>query len=416
MYLPKPKTLAETGLSKELLLRLVLRHLQEEGSLSLPSLTERLCLRGSVVEPLLQELKILQQVEVRASGRAGDVIRYALTAKGQYEAQELSARDGYLGPAPIPLEAYNRLVLSQALGERSIRRDRLEQALGDMVISQELVNTLGPALNSRRPLLIYGHAGTGKSFLCHRFNKIFDDEMIYVPHAIAVQNTIIPIFDPLYHWRAEDPMHDQDEDMDGRYVPCKRPLVMVGGELKLDTLEVHFDRQSRQYSAPLQMKANNGVFLIDDLGRQGFAADELFNRWIVPMEERRDFLSLPNGLHFDIPFEQILVFSTNLDPETIADEAFLRRLGYKIELSAMPQELYKKVWLMNLDKYQLIANESLFDYMVNELHENSGKPLIACYPRDILGIARDIMHFNGQAGETLDEKILKNAWSMYCVH
>ncbi|GAA3722603.1 hypothetical protein GCM10022421_34220 [Oceanisphaera sediminis] len=415
MYLPKPKTLADTGLSKELLLRLTLRHLQEEGSLSLPALSDRLCLRGSVVEPLLQELKMLQQVEVRASGRSGDVIRYALTAKGQYEAQELSGRDGYIGPAPIPLEAYNKLVLSQALGERSIGRERLEQALGDMVISQELINTLGPALNSRRPLLIYGHAGTGKSFLCHRFNKMFD-ETIYVPHAIAVQNTIIPIFDPLYHWRADDPTHDQGEDMDGRYVPCKRPLVMVGGELKLDTLEVHFDRQSRQYSAPLQMKANNGVFLIDDLGRQGFAADELFNRWIVPMEERRDFLSLPNGLHFDIPFEQILVFSTNLDPETIADEAFLRRLGYKIELGAMSPALYKNIWLMNLEKYQLIANESLFDYMVNELHENSGKPLIACYPRDILGIARDIMHFNGQAGEPLDEKILKKAWSMYSVH
>ncbi|MBM7454247.1 putative ATPase with chaperone activity [Oceanisphaera litoralis] len=416
MYLPKPKTLADTGLSKELLLRLTLRHLQEEGTLSMPALSDRLCLRGSVVEPLLQELKILQLVEVRASGRSGDIIRYALTAKGQYEAQELSARDGYIGPAPIPLEAYNRLVRSQALGERCIRRDQLEQALSDMVISQELVNTLGPALNSRRPLLIYGHAGTGKSFLCRRFNKIFDDDTIYVPHAIAVQNTIIPIFDLLYHWRADDPMHNQSEDMDSRYVPCKRPLVMVGGELKLDTLEVHFDRQSRQYRAPLQMKANNGVFLIDDLGRQGFAADALFNRWIVPMEERRDFLSLPNGLHFDIPFEQILVFSTNLDPETIADEAFLRRLGYKIELGAMPQDLYKKIWLMNLEKYQLVAKDSLFAYMVDELHENSEKPLIACYPRDILGIARDIMHFNGQAGEPLDEKILKKAWSMYCVH
>lgn len=411
MYLPKPKTLADTGLSKELLLRLTLRHVQEEGSLSLPGLSERLCLRGSVIEPLLQELKTLQLIEVRASGKAGDVIRYALTAKGQYEAQELSARDGYLGPAPIPLEAYNQLVMAQALGERSIRRDQLEQALGDMVISPDLVNILGPALNSRRPLLIYGHAGTGKSFLCHRFNKIFD-ELIYVPHAIAVQNTIIPIFDPLYHWRSASP----EEDMDNRYIACQRPLVMVGGELRLDMLEVHFDRQSRQYSAPLQMKANNGVFLIDDLGRQGFSADQLFNRWIVPMEERRDFLSLTNGLHFDIPFEQILVFSTNLDPETIADEAFLRRLGYKIELRAMPEELYKKIWLMNLEKYQLVADESLFHFMVNELHGESEKPLIACYPRDILGIARDIMHFNGQAGEPLDQTILQKAWSMYCVH
>ncbi|OIN06626.1 AAA family ATPase [Oceanisphaera psychrotolerans] len=411
MYLPKPKTPEETGLSRELLLRLTLRHLQEEGTLSLPSLSARLCLRGSVVEPLLQELKTLQLVEVRASGRSGDVIRHALTAKGQYEAQELSARDGYIGPAPIPLEAYNQLVLSQALGARSIRRDRLELALSDMVVSPDLVNTLGPALNSRRPLLIYGHAGTGKSFLCHRFNKIFD-EMIYVPHAIAVQNTIIPVFDPLYHWRAES----QDEDMDNRYVPCQRPLVMVGGELKLNMLEVHFDRQSRQYSAPLQMKANNGVFLIDDLGRQSFSADELFNRWIVPMEERKDFLSLPNGLHFDIPFEQILVFSTNLDPATIADEAFLRRLGYKIELRSMSEDLYKKIWMMNLDKYQLIASDQLFHFMVNELHENSAKPLIACYPRDILGIARDIMHFNGQAGEPLNETVLKKAWSMYCVH
>ncbi|MCC4263837.1 AAA family ATPase [Oceanimonas baumannii] len=411
MFLPKPKTLADTGLSKELLFRLVLRHLQEEASLSLPVLAERLCLRGSIVEPLLQELKGLQLVEVRASGRMDEPIRFALTQKGQYEAQVLNERDGYIGPAPIPLADYNRLVLAQSLGERSIKREQLETALSDMVISQELVNALGPALNSRRPLLIYGHAGTGKSFLCHRFNKVFD-ENILVPHAIAVQNTIIPLFDPLYHWRVEQ----NNEDQDARYIPCKRPLVMVGGELKLDMLEVHFDRQSRQYSAPLQMKANNGVFLIDDLGRQSFSADELFNRWIVPMEERRDFLSLPNGLHFDIPFEQILVFSTNLDPETIADEAFLRRLGYKLHLSAMPEALYREIWNMNLEKYQLSANESVFRFMIDKLHNESDKPLIACYPRDILGIARDIMHFNGQAGMPLSEEILDKAWRMYCVH
>lgn len=411
MFLPKPKTLADTGLSKELLFRLVLRHLQEEASLALPALAQRLCLRGSIVEPLLQELKTLQLVEVRASGRMDEPVRYALTQKGQYEAQVLNERDGYIGPAPIPLAAYNKLVLAQSLGERSIRREQLEQALTDMVISPELINALGPALNSRRPLLIYGHAGTGKSFLCHRFNKVFD-EHIYVPHAIAVQNTIIPLFDPLYHWRTEQ----QDDEQDARYISCKRPLVMVGGELKLNMLEVHFDRQSRQYSAPLQMKANNGVFLIDDLGRQSFSADELFNRWIVPMEERRDFLSLPNGLHFDIPFEQILVFSTNLDPETIADEAFLRRLGYKLQLSAMPEHLYRDIWNRNLESYQLSANESDFRFMIDKLHKESGKPLIACYPRDILGIARDIMHFNGQAGMPLNQDILTRAWHMYCVH
>ncbi|OXY82331.1 AAA family ATPase [Oceanimonas doudoroffii] len=411
MYLPKPKKLAETGLTKELLFRLILRHLQEEASLSLPALVDRLCLRGSIVEPLLQELKTLQLVEVRTSGRMDEAIRFALTQKGQYEAQVLNERDGYIGPAPIPLVDYNRLVQAQSLGEHSIRREQLELALADMVISPELVNVLGPALNSRRPLLIYGHAGTGKSFLCHRFNKVFD-EHIYVPHAIAVQNTIIPLFDPIYHWRVVG----NDDDLDARYIPCHRPLVMVGGELKLDMLEVHFDRQSRQYSAPLQMKANNGVLLIDDLGRQGFSADELFNRWIVPMEERRDFLSLPNGLHFDIPFEQILVFSTNLDPESIADEAFLRRLGYKLQLQAMPEELYRKVWNMNLEKYQLSATEALFRFMVDKLHKGSNKPMIACYPRDILGIARDIMHFNGQADELLTEDILTKAWHMYCVH
>lgn len=411
MYLPKPKTLADTGLSKELLFRLCLRHLQEEASLSLPLLAERLCLRGSIVEPLLQELKTLQLVEVRASGRMDEPIRFALTQKGQYEAQVLNERDGYIGPAPILLADYNRLVLAQSLGERSIRRERLEAALSDMVISDELVNVLGPALNSRRPLLIYGHAGTGKSFLCHRFNKVFD-EHIYVPHAIAIQNTIIPVFDPLYHWRTEQ----NEPEQDARYIACRRPLVMVGGELKLDMLEVHFDRQSRQYSAPLQMKANNGVFLIDDLGRQGFSADELFNRWIVPMEERRDFLSLPNGLHFDIPFEQILVFSTNLDPESIADEAFLRRLGYKLQLQAMPEDLYRKIWNMNLEKYRLSATDEVFRVMVDKLHQGSNKPLIACYPRDILGIARDIMHFNGQANQPLNEEILTKAWHMYCVH
>ncbi|WP_116472739.1 P-loop NTPase family protein [Zobellella maritima] len=411
MWLPKPKTLADTGLSRELLHRLILRHIQEDGPQSLAALTNKLCLRGSIVDPLLQELKSLQLLEVRATGRAEDAIRYALTNKGQYEAQEVSARDGYIGPAPITLEEYSRLVMNQSLGERSVTRERLLEALDDLVVSDELIGTLGPALNSRRPLLIYGHAGTGKTYLCRRLNHIFE-ENILVPYAIAVQNTIIPVFDPQYHWRTEL----KDPEIDGRYLACRRPLVMAGGELQLDMLEVRFDRQSRQYSAPLQLKANNGVLLIDDLGRQAFAADELFNRWIVPMEERRDFLSLANGLHFDIPFEQILVFSTNLDPESIADEAFLRRLGYKIHLQAMPLELYKKIWHANLEKYRLIDAEQLFGFMVEELHMKSGKPLIACYPRDILGIARDIMHFNNQGNRPLTREILRQAWNMYCVH
>ncbi|GAA3532941.1 AAA family ATPase [Zobellella aerophila] len=411
MWLPKPKTLADTGLSRELLFKLILRHIQEDGPQSLASLTDKLCLRGSIVEPLAQELKALQLLEVLATGRAEDAIRYALTNMGQFEAQALSARDGYLGPAPITLEEYRRLVTAQSLGECSVTRERLLVALDDLVISDELVGTLGPALNSRRPLLIYGHAGTGKTYLCRRLNHIFE-ENIQVPYAIAVQNTIIPVFDPQYHWRSEV----RDPDIDGRYIACRRPLVMAGGELRLDMLEVRFDRQSRQYGAPLQLKANNGVLLIDDLGRQAFSADELFNRWIVPMEERRDFLSLANGLHFDIPFEQILVFSTNLDPETIADEAFLRRLGYKIHLQAMPVELYRKVWNINLEKYHLIDAEQLFEFMVEELHMKSGKPLIACYPRDILGIARDIMHFNNQANRPLTRGVLSQAWNMYCVH
>lgn len=414
MWLPQPKTLSDTGLGRELLQELVLRHLLDGGVQPLASLTCRLCLRGSIVEPLLQELKSLQLVEIRAGGQGDDALRYALTQRGQREAQDVASRDGYTGPAPIALKDYCQLVKAQAVGEQSITRDRLQAAMDGVVIDGELINTLGPALNSRRPLLVYGHAGTGKTFMCRRFNRIFGDH-VYVPYAIAVQNTIISLFDPQYHW----PIHpggEPEAGVDARYVACQRPLVMVGGELRLDMLEVRFDRRSRQYSVPLQLKANNGVFLIDDLGRQSFSVDALFNRWIVPMEEQRDFLSLSNGQHFDIPFEQILVFSTNLDPERIADEAFLRRLGYKIHLKSLPKEHYRQVWNMMLEKLRLISDEGLFEFMVEELHMKSGKPLLACYPRDILGIARDIMSFHNRGDAVLNREILKKAWGMYCVH
>jgi hypothetical protein len=264
---------------------------------------------------------------------------------------------------------------------------------------------------------LYGGAGTGKTFTARKLAEAIGG-LVLIPHAIAVHETVIEVFDPLVHAQmafTNPPSPAMlEQGFDSRYAACERPIVLTGGELAADMLEVQRDSNARTCSAPIQMKANNGVLLIDDLGRQRVEPAVLFNRWIVPMESRQDSLTAGAGHHFEVPFDIVLVLSTNLTPGEIADDAFLRRLGYKIEFTPITADQYRHIWYGVCRERGLYANPGLVDFVIHDLHGKQGMPLLPCHPRDLIGMALD--HVAYQGGNDIDEDAIRWAWSCYFVH
>lgn len=413
---PKPKTIEETGLSESLLLELTTKHLFSGGVLTKEQLVKRLCVSGGIVQELLGEAKKLSWVENRQSTLDGQM-RYALSAAGEIHAKQAFSKNGYAGPAPIPLSQYSTICLKQTSRNKSITLDMLQEGLKSLILPKDLIHKIGPALNSNKPVLIYGPPGTGKSYLCRHLNLILGD-LVLIPYAISINNEVIQVFDPELHHRVEalsqSPSLKLQDGYDPRWIRCKRPLRITGGELSAQMLEVQFDHHSRTYMAPLQLKANNGILLLDDLGRQKISAKQLFNRWIIPMEERRDYLALQTGEHFEIPFELVLLFSTNLEPKELVDEAFLRRLGYKIHFDALSEDLYRKVWFQVCDELKVKCDEQTFMHVIQDYHRHCNKPLMPCYPRDILSIVADQIKFL-QLSPFVTPELIKTAWSTYFV-
>jgi hypothetical protein len=285
----------------------------------------------------------------------------------------------------------------------------------DAIIDRRLVSRFGPALHSGRPLFIYGPAGAGKSFIASRLIRALPDD-IWVPFAIYVDGLTLMLFDPEYHTPVAGPGLGPrlDRGHDPRYVHCRRPLVTVGGELTLDMLEVQYAPLTRRYQAPVQMRANNGVFVLDDLGRQRASAQAILNRWIVPMEERRDLLHTATGAHFAVPFDVVLVFATNLDPTDLADEAILRRIGYKIPLGELTEEQYTTLWQRVCTAQPVECPPPLIRHVIRDLHRNRGVPLLACHPRDLVGLATDRIRYEGR-DSVLNEAVIDWAWENYFV-
>lgn len=343
---PRPSTLAETGLSESFLADLVSKHLAMSGVLDLGVLARRLGLPGILVEELLGFLRTTGRVEVASAQSGGSFLRYGLTERGRFMAEEASNRDGYIGPAPVPLADYERLVRAQSGRRQPITRDQVHAAFTDTVIDPALLDRLGPAVNSGRPLFIYGHPGTGKSFISRRLSRLLGPPVL-VPYALLVGESAVRCFDPGTHERVDADAPESllfDQGFDTRYALCQRPTVIAGGELTLDMLDLHYEASTRLYRAPLQLRANNGLLLLDDLGRQRVTPAALFNRWIIPLEDRVDHLTLKGGQHFTVPFDLVLIFSTNLDPLKLADEAFLRRIGYKIAFEPSTRTQYHAIF------------------------------------------------------------------------
>jgi predicted ATPase with chaperone activity len=413
---PAPTTLEETGLSMTFLGDLTIKHLLEGGDLSLVQLAARIALAGKILEEVLHFLRQEAQVEVLAGLDRSESLRYALTERGRRSAFDAMARNGYVGAAPVPLREYTRVVRAQTVHGANVTREQMHAAFAGVVLKEGLLDQLGPSLNSGRAIFIYGPAGTGKTYITQRLARLFRDEVL-IPHAIAINETNISVFDPVLH---RPIVHDERPELvfsnrfDARWVPCERPILVSGGELTADMLEVQLEPLTREYRAPLQLKANSGLFIIDDMGRQRVAPETIFNRWIVPMEEKVDYLSLGSGRHFSVPFDLVLVFSTNMNPTDLADEAFLRRIGYKIRFDTLDRDAYQSIWREECRIRGAVCSDAVFDYVVRELHQATGTPMLPCHPRDLLSIAVDHLHYLGKP-LTFSPEHLAWAWQNYFV-
>jgi hypothetical protein len=413
---PRPRTLDDTGLSRNFLAELVAKHLYSAGVLTLRQLSERIALAGPVLEDLILFLRAEAYIEVR-SAIGDNGLRYALTDRGRALALDALYKSGYMGRAPVPLADYTRVARAQTMHQRTISRQHMESVFADLVLNAGLLEQLGPAMHSGRPIFVYGPAGAGKTYVASRLARLFDDSIL-VPHAIAVGDTVVQFFDPVYHKRvsetAEPGQMMLDFGHDPRYLHCYRPMVMTGGELTLDMLELTYDAGTKQYHAPLQLKANNGVCMIDDLGRQRVQPVDLLNRWIVPMEERRDFLALGSGEHFPVPFEVVLIFSTNLDPLDLADEAFLRRLGYKIRFDYLEHGEFIAIWRQVCEERGLDYDAGLVNDLIEQRYKTEQRPMLPCHPRDLIGLALDLARYHGK-DNVISANELNAAWQSYFV-
>jgi len=413
---PRPTSIEQTGLSQSLLQELLLKHLLAGGVLTKQQMVTKLGVCGGIIGQLLDSAKNLGLVENRQTTTDAQM-RFTLSFGGEAVARQASLRSGYIGLAPVPLSQYLPICRSQSSRNHHVTSTMLEQAFSSLILPEQLLAQIGPALNSSRPILIYGPPGTGKSYVCRHLNLLFGDAVL-IPYAIAIGNEIIQVFDPQLHHKITvqepNPSLQLTQGHDPRWLQCQRPLRVTGGELTADMLEVRFDPHSKTYMAPLQLKANNGILLIDDLGRQKISTKQLFNRWIIPMEERRDFLALQSGEYFEIPFELVLLFSTNLDPNELVDEAFLRRLGYKIHFNALAQPLYHDIWFETCEELAINCSEETYQHLLGEYHQRYDRLLMPCYPRDLLGIVSDQIKFKALEPVVTPE-LIESAWSIYFV-
>lgn len=414
---PRPQSLAETGLSQAFVADLISKHLHEGGTLTLSSLVKRLALSGKIIESVLHFMRKEARLEVLASQNTEPGLQYRLTDRGRANALDAFGRSNYVGCAPVPLQAYSEIVRAQSVHERFITQSSMRAAFKDIVLPNDVVDRLGSSLNSGRPVFVYGPAGTGKTYIARKLARMFHDRVL-IPHAISVNESVISVFDPVAHEVAGHSDSQQglslESGFDPRFVCCARPVVVVGGELTADMLEVQFDELTREIRAPLQLKANNGLFLIDDMGRQKVPPETIFNRWIVPMEEKLDYLSLGGGRHFSVPFDVVLIFSTNLHPLDLADEAFLRRIGYKIGFDYLTREEYQAIWQEACREYGILYDADALEFVLTELHEKQAVRLLPCHPRDLLGIARDLTTYLDLPRRVTKEQ-LQWAWKNYFV-
>lgn len=410
----EPATIEATGIDPTVLMTHVLVLAQVQRLETVAQIAREIRLSQAVVADLVQ--MAVDRALVRVVGDRLGVTQYAVTEAGARAAQQALEQSAYVGPAPVSIEEFNELALRQRITNATVTPERVREAVAGLRVADGFVEKLGPALNSGRPVLMYGPPGNGKTSVARRFASIFDD-LVFVPHAVMVGGQVMRVFDPNLHQPAA-PRQDmaprvessimRPEQPDGRWVLCRRPFVVAGGELTLEMLDLQYDPVAGFYEAPLHVKALGGCFVIDDFGRQLVAPTALLNRWIVPMENRIDFLKLRNGKTFTIPFEALLVFSTNLDPEDLMDPAFLRRLPYKIEVGAPSLDDYRAIFEDECKALGIVLRDELFDHVVRVVTEVKGMALANYHPKFIVDQVVATCRFLGEPPH-LDERFIERA-------
>ncbi len=405
-FLPEaPIELQRLDIPDSLAADIMLRRLYMKGQGDLQSLSQSLKLAFPLMSALFQKLRQQQLFEV--IGMVGNNYSFTLTDAGRDLAEKRLNISNYIGPAPVSLQSYYTAVKAQPPVVR-VNRHLLRQVLSDLVLTERFLDHLGPAIMSHTSLFLYGPTGNGKTSIATRLPRIYDD-MIVIPYAIEVDGQIILVYDPTVHERVEE----VPKGLDPRWVPCLRPCITVGGELDLGMLELRRDELTGTYVAPPQMKANNGIFFIDDFGHQLMSPEHLLNRWIVPLDRRVDYLTLSHGVKFQIPFELMVVFATNLDPGKLGDEAFFRRLRNKVHVESIEAPEFDKVFRRILQERNLACDPEIFEYLRKLCIAHSGrKDLRACYPLDLLDTVVSISAYEGRPVE-ISKNTLQRAAALY---
>ncbi len=402
-YMPRmPETIEELGISASVVTDLLMRRAYVAGTSTMASLSQTLKLSPIIIESIFRELRQQQLVEVK--GMVGNDYSFTLTSAGKQMAMERYQITRYCGPAPVSLKQYQRAVKSQSARVRT-DRDALRKSLSDLVLTDSILDRIGPAVISQSSIFLYGATGGGKTSIAERLLRIYGD-VIVLPYALEVDGQIIQHYDPVVHERVEL----FSDDLDPRWLICKRPCVVAGGELVPSMLDLRLDEATGIYAAPLQLKANNGVFVIDDFGRQLMSPRDLLNRWIVPLDRRVDYLMLRYGVKFQIPFEMLVVFATNLDPRELADEAFLRRIQNKVYVEPVDDASFDEILARVVRARNLKCEQGVGQYMREICIALGGSgELRACYPADICQIIIAIASYEGTTPEVNRDNVYRAA-------
>ncbi len=386
-FVPRaPGTLREAGVSAAVMERIIMRFLLQAGSLAGRRIGTQLRLPFRLVEPVLRQLRNDKHIDLAGTTAAGDC-EYLLTPGGRDRALQYVEECSYFGAAPVPLSDYTASVAAQSPSLANVQSEDLRRVFRGLVVSEEFLQKLGPAVNAGRGLFLYGRPGNGKTTLAERITDVFGST-IWIPRAVAVDTSVIRIFDPSVHVEVDEHeagsgLHDAPE-VDRRWVLIRRPTVIAGGELTMNELEIQINPASRICEAPLQVKSNCGTLVIDDFGRQQMPVDQLLNRWIIPLEKRYDFLNLPTGRKVKFPFDQMIIFSTNCEPRDLVDEAFLRRIPYKIEVPDPTQREFRQLFELMCEQLRIPFDSQGFEYLLQQHYKPVGRPFRACQARDIL--------------------------------
>jgi predicted ATPase with chaperone activity len=374
---PVPENLSQTGLNEKLIEDLIFKLLLSRGVMNGRQIANEICLHLKIIEPILSGLKNQLYLVYKSSAGIND-FTYMLTEMGRTKANITVETSAYIGSAPVPFAEYVKSVQNQSILKENPGVEDLQYAFHDLILEPDVFDTLGPAINSGRGVFLYGSPGNGKTSIAKRVHKCFKDS-IFIPKTLLISGELLKFYDPQWHKASED----KELNYDRRWIKIKRPAVIVGGEMDLDSLGIKYNPQTKISEAPLQMKANCGTFVVDDFGRQRISPIDLLNRWILPLEKRIDFLTLSNGIKFQVPFDELLIFCTNIDPKELLDEAFLRRIPYKIKLNDPSEEKFRRIMKFVVPKYNIEYDGAMIDYLISS-HYRGKRSFKNCHPRDIL--------------------------------